>query len=941
MANLEEIHKLILYAETRGLAESQRQLQELANKTGEVTKAVEQEARAYIDLETKLHRNATINDQVTKATRALAQSLKDIERARAAGINVAGQEEAVLAKLAHEYGDAGRAVAGYAAQIQKLIQAEATAGNSRSPLSPANLNSITSQVRASRELSAASVQAAESMKGLSRAATATHEPIRLQGWQLRQLGQQFTDLAVQIGSGQGLFRPLLQQGPQVVDAMGGVSNATLLLRQRWEGLSGVTRGGLIAGGALVGIGAATVAIGSLADALARAATGDAYEKSVQRKRDAAQGFITSLGNLATAAADWSGVARGMTAVNDGVAASWRAIQERVEGAAAAIRSLPTGPVNVGPAGGPQTGNTAPPIALAQNNAAGRYGASLAAGLDREMEVARARLRDAAADVAQSTDFVADRITGMVGPMRGLGGAVESFDDMARGAVGRVNDAVAAGDKGIRFFAGGVEYAGSIAGGAVQPIDALANGVAGLGNTAAQVAANVGHSIQTLANGIQIIRGTGSTAQQQTAGPFGGSGFRAMTFEEQQALNARYEAQRKATAATQEGTRALDSLTVQSVAVGGAVAGAASKFQQAAVAIRLSTSRLSTDLSGGRSAQDTLGGSYGMSAEARQVKDLFETLFGEGGSTGQVRTQGRFTPNGRGVVIDTMYQGQANAQGRAYFEEQRQGAMAALDARRAALADRQGDISTRAIDKQIDALRRANEAFRELRAPEKPSDAVRTVDPSAYNLQSNDAFFYDPASREAFAERAGIDMRSDAQKAYEQQLRQYEQDRSALQIDQATYDANLKQIELLEAQLEAIRAQAEARQANRDAQDMAAEQKAIDLEAKTNPFLNTNIARMMRQPTQGELLAQRTKGASYLGAFAEGFDGIVQGRPGRDANRVVMDLTSRERVTVTPVGKERPRETRPLIINFNVRDGQTILQSRGELMRFAGALAGKA
>ena len=47
----------------------------------------------------------------------------------------------------------------------------------------------------------------------------------LAAYQVQNLTAQFTDLAVQIGSGQGLFRPLLQQGPQIAEALGGAGNA--------------------------------------------------------------------------------------------------------------------------------------------------------------------------------------------------------------------------------------------------------------------------------------------------------------------------------------------------------------------------------------------------------------------------------------------------------------------------------------------------------------------------------------------------------------------------------------------------------------------------------------------------------------------------------------------------------------------------------------------
>ena len=52
---------------------------------------------------------------------------------------------------------------------------------------------------------------------------------KLQSHEWQNLSFQIQDLVVQVGSGQGLFRPLLQQGPQAVGAVGGVSRAISLV----------------------------------------------------------------------------------------------------------------------------------------------------------------------------------------------------------------------------------------------------------------------------------------------------------------------------------------------------------------------------------------------------------------------------------------------------------------------------------------------------------------------------------------------------------------------------------------------------------------------------------------------------------------------------------------------------------------------------------------
>ncbi|MCK8787637.1 phage tail length tape measure family protein [Roseomonas sp. NAR14] len=77
--------------------------------------------------------------------------------------------------------------------------------------------------------------------------------VKLRGDQIQNLGFQFQDFAVQIASGGGFFRPFVQQAPQAIGAVGGLTSAMTLLR---AGLTPLNVGiGLVAGG----IGAVAVA----------------------------------------------------------------------------------------------------------------------------------------------------------------------------------------------------------------------------------------------------------------------------------------------------------------------------------------------------------------------------------------------------------------------------------------------------------------------------------------------------------------------------------------------------------------------------------------------------------------------------------------------------------------------------------------------------------
>src|SRR5829696_5448890 len=96
---------------------------------------------------------------------------------------------------------------------------------------------------------------------MSRSVSQVTNSFGLAGYQLRNLHHQFTDLAVQIGSGQGLFRPLLQQGPQIVDALGGprgVSNVIEVIKTKIAAIPLAVR----AAGAGLGIVGAAVAAGA-------------------------------------------------------------------------------------------------------------------------------------------------------------------------------------------------------------------------------------------------------------------------------------------------------------------------------------------------------------------------------------------------------------------------------------------------------------------------------------------------------------------------------------------------------------------------------------------------------------------------------------------------------------------------------------------------------
>src|SRR5688572_19668186 len=66
---------------------------------------------------------------------------------------------------------------------------------------------------------------------MSQGVNRTANSFGLMRHQTQNLAQQMQDLVVSLGSGQSAFTVLLQQGPQITSAMGGVSNALNIVGQ--------------------------------------------------------------------------------------------------------------------------------------------------------------------------------------------------------------------------------------------------------------------------------------------------------------------------------------------------------------------------------------------------------------------------------------------------------------------------------------------------------------------------------------------------------------------------------------------------------------------------------------------------------------------------------------------------------------------------------------
>ena len=91
----------------------------------------------------------------------------------------------------------------------------------------------------------------------------------LAGHQVRNFGFQVSDLLVQIASGGGLFRPLIQQGPQAIDALGGVGKATEIAKTAITSIPLAARVAFGAAGFVGIIGGAAAALSSFTRDIAR------------------------------------------------------------------------------------------------------------------------------------------------------------------------------------------------------------------------------------------------------------------------------------------------------------------------------------------------------------------------------------------------------------------------------------------------------------------------------------------------------------------------------------------------------------------------------------------------------------------------------------------------------------------------------------------------
>ena len=121
------------------------------------------------------------------------------------------------------------------AQAQKALAEEFAAGGDRAAAAGRTIDALEAKVSTTKTrydaLRSAGAGAAKGMEEVSEAAAKATNAFGLAGYQIRNLTAQAVDFTVQVASGGGLFYPIIQQGPQAVDAVGGVRSALSILGQ--------------------------------------------------------------------------------------------------------------------------------------------------------------------------------------------------------------------------------------------------------------------------------------------------------------------------------------------------------------------------------------------------------------------------------------------------------------------------------------------------------------------------------------------------------------------------------------------------------------------------------------------------------------------------------------------------------------------------------------
>lgn len=259
MASIESIRRIPLQARTIGVSEARTAMDRLVTTVDGVTVANERMARATeataIITDKASRRSLSYTAQVEKlrasldleyrSTQQLEKGIRTLDRAYAQGAVDAAAYDRTLGLLEARYGT-------LAAASQRAADAMRAAWKDLSGIGTKQLESV--------ELSR-KVASMGSAPAMGPAANSN----RLRGDQVQNLAYQASDIVSSLGSGSSLATVAFQQGPQIAQAFGGPSGASVkgALAQAGEAASGLAaRIGLV-GAAIGGVGTVALTCPSL------------------------------------------------------------------------------------------------------------------------------------------------------------------------------------------------------------------------------------------------------------------------------------------------------------------------------------------------------------------------------------------------------------------------------------------------------------------------------------------------------------------------------------------------------------------------------------------------------------------------------------------------------------------------------------------------------
>lgn len=170
--------------------------------------------------------------QVEAEARRAAAGLGAVEtstRQAALAALAYGNQTNMQAEAVNSYGDR---IDGLRGKFTPFVAIQRQYLDTRNEINEAVKIGAINDIQAARALDLNRTGYERQLNSLRAATKATKEhtgAVKLQGYQLTNVFQQLQDVGVQLGSGQAIPIILLQQGPQLVSAMGGVKNSLALL----------------------------------------------------------------------------------------------------------------------------------------------------------------------------------------------------------------------------------------------------------------------------------------------------------------------------------------------------------------------------------------------------------------------------------------------------------------------------------------------------------------------------------------------------------------------------------------------------------------------------------------------------------------------------------------------------------------------------------------